>query len=281
MKLLKSYILKNSLVKFSSKFSKNFSKKTTKPTSGSDVEADKTKKTVRGTNENNNVSNDKPTSQTTQNSQTSSTTSSSSNEKGVKIPFVNSVEGHKCPFSEDTISGRYAQTLFIAASKANELNAVFNDMTFIRELNQNSVSFKLFTENAGLNANQVNSFVEEMVKTGDLCKTTVKFIDLLAKNKRFMYIDQIALKFKRAYMMLSNEEKINIISAYELSSQEKDKVRSALEQNPENKGKTFIIDFTVNPSILGGLQMYSENKFMDLSLNSRIDKLKDEVNKML
>lgn len=44
MKLLKSYILKNSLVKFSSKFAKNFSKKTTKPTSGSDVEADKTKK---------------------------------------------------------------------------------------------------------------------------------------------------------------------------------------------------------------------------------------------
>lgn len=281
MKLLKSYILKNSLGKFSSKLIKNFSKKTTKPTSGSDVEADKTKKTVRGTNENNNVSNDKPTSQTTQNTQTSSTTSSSSNEKGVKIPFVNSVEGHKCPFSEDTISGRYAQTLFIAASRANELNAVFNDMTFVRELNQNSMAFKLFTENAGLNANQVNSFVDEMVKTGELCQTTVKFIDLLAKNKRFMYIDQIALKFKRAYMMLSNEEKINIISAYELSSQEKDKVRSALEQNPENKGKTFIIDFTVNPSILGGLQMYSENKFMDLSLNSRIDKLKDEVNKML
>ena len=281
MKLLKSYILKNSLMKFSSKLIKNFSKKTTKPTSGSDVEADKTKKTVRGTNENNNVSNEKPTSQTTQNTQTSSTTSSSSNEKGVKIPFVNSVEGHKCPFSEDTISGRYAQTLFIAASRANELNAVFNDMTFVRELNQNSMAFKLFTENAGLNANQVNSFVDEMVKTGELCQTTVKFIDLLAKNKRFMYIDQIALKFKRAYMMLSNEEKINIISAYELSSQEKDKVRSALEQNPENKGKTFIIDFTVNPSILGGLQMYSENKFMDLSLNSRIDKLKDEVNKML
>lgn len=281
MKLLKSYMLKNSLMKFSSKLIKNFSKKTTKPTSGSDVEADKTKKTVRGTNENNNVSNDKSTSQTTQNTQTSSTTSSSSNEKGVKIPFVNSVEGHKCPFSEDTISGRYAQTLFIAASRANELNAVFNDMTFVRELNQNSMAFKLFTENAGLNANQVNSFVDEMVKTGELCQTTVKFIDLLAKNKRFMYIDQIALKFKRAYMMLSNEEKINIISAYELSSQEKDKVRSALEQNPENKGKTFIIDFTVNPSILGGLQMYSENKFMDLSLNSRIDKLKDEVNKML
>ena len=280
MKLLRSCILRNSLLKLASR---NFNKKTTKPTSGSDVEADKTKKTVRGSSENNNVSKETQPQQSTQqaSSPSSSYTSSSSNYKWIKIPIVNSVEGHKCPFSEDTISGRYAQTLFIAASRAGELNSVFNDMTFIREINQNSATFKLFTENAGLNTNQVNSFVEEMVKTGDLCKTTVSFIDLLAKNKRFMYIDQIALKFKRAYMMLSNEEKINIISAQELSSQEKERVREALLQNPVNKGKTFIIDYTVNPSILGGLQMYSENKFMDLSLNSRIDKLKDEVNKLI
>ena len=36
-----------------------------------------------------------------------------------------------------------------------------------------------------------------------------------------------------------------------------------MESNPENEGKIFIIDFTVNPSIIGGLQMYTENKFMD------------------
>lgn len=104
---------------------------------------------------------------------------------------------------------------------------------------------------------------------------------MLGKNKRFMYVNEIAKKYIRSYSLLTNEEKITIISAKELNDQERNKVKQALEANPENKGKTFIIDYSVNPSILGGLQMYTENKFMDLSLSSRVDRIKDEVNKLI
>ncbi len=96
-----------------------------------------------------------------------------------------------------------------------------------------------------------------------------------------MYINDIAKKYIRAYLLLTKEEKITIISAQELTSQEREEVKSALLANPENEGKTFIIDYTVDPSIVGGLQMYTENKFMDLSLNSRLEKIKDEVNKLI
>lgn len=96
-----------------------------------------------------------------------------------------------------------------------------------------------------------------------------------------MYINDIAKKYVRSYSLLTNEEKISIISAVELSESEKNEVKSSLEANPENKGKTFIIDYSVNPAIMGGLQMYTENKFMDLSLSSRVDRIRDEVNKLI
>jgi F-type H+-transporting ATPase subunit O len=35
-------------------------------------------------------------------------------------------------------------------------------------------------------------------------------------------------------------------------------------------GVNFTIKYEVDPSILGGLQMYSGNKFMDCSLFSRV-----------
>lgn len=120
-----------------------------------------------------------------------------------------------------------------------------------------------------------------MATAGEFCNTTVKFCDLLGKNKRFMFVNDIAKKYIRSYGLLTNEEKITIISAQDLSESERNEVKSALEANPENKGKTFIIDYTVNPSIQGGLQMYTENKFMDLSLSSRLDKIRDEVNKLI
>jgi len=132
-----------------------------------------------------------------------------------------------------------------------------------------------------LNSTQIYSFSEELGKCGEFCSTTLKFCDLLGKNKRFMYINEIAKKYTRTYLLLTKEEKITIISAQELNQSEKDEVKKAISSNPENEGKTFIIDYSVNSSIIGGLQMYTENKFMDLSLSSRLDKIKDEVNKLL
>jgi F-type H+-transporting ATPase subunit O len=132
-----------------------------------------------------------------------------------------------------------------------------------------------------LNSTQISAFVNELAICGSFCKTTVKFCELLGKNKRFMYINEIAKKYCRSYLLLTKEEKISIIAAQELTAQEKADVKNALESNPENEGKIFIIDYSVNPNIIGGLQMYTENKFMDLSLTSRLDKIKEEVNKMI
>jgi len=142
-------------------------------------------------------------------------------------------------------------------------------------------SFRIFTDNSGLNSAQITNFVNEIASCGGFCKTTIKFCELLGKNKRFMYVNEIAKKYCRSYLLLTKEEKISIISSQELTSQEKADVKKALESNPDNEGKIFIIDYTVNPSIIGGLQMYTENKFMDLSLSSRLDKIKEEVNKMI
>ena len=96
-----------------------------------------------------------------------------------------------------------------------------------------------------------------------------------------MYINDIAKKYIKLYLLLTKEEKITIISAFELSTAQQDQVKNALLANKENEGKTFIIDYQINPNLIGGLQMYTENKFMDMSLSSRMDRIKDEINKMI
>lgn len=280
---MNSFLLKKSLKHltknfYASQLMRFGAKKTTKPTSGSDVEADKSKKVIRGSpsdGENTNTTETLSTSTSQTNTQTSNETNKP------KVLRVDSVPNNKPPFSEETVAGRYAQTLFMGGSQAKELYHVYNDMIYLNQLYETSSTFKTFTDNSGLNVSQLNSFSESIKECADFSKTTMSFLDLLARNKRYMYINEIAKKFIRAYHMLSKEEKITIISATELNSEERQRIKEALLANPENEGKTFIIDYTINSSIIGGLQMYSENKFMDLSLTSRLDKLKDEVNKLL
>ena len=55
----------------------------------------------------------------------------------------------------------------------------------------------------------------------------------------------------------------------------------ALKSNQQNQGKEFVIEFRVDETILGGLQMYTESEFMDMSLASRVDRLSQEIQKMV
>ena len=96
-----------------------------------------------------------------------------------------------------------------------------------------------------------------------------------------MYIKEITEKYQKLYQQFNKEEKITIISAVQLSSDEEKQVLGALKTNPQNQGKEFVIEFKVDETILGGLQMYTESEFMDMSLSSRFDKLNQEVNKLI
>jgi len=110
---------------------------------------------------------------------------------------------------------------------------------------------------------------------------TIKFLEVLAENKRLTYISGIATRYVKLYQQFNKEEKITIISAEPLSASEEAEVLAALKENASNAGKDFQLDFTVDASIKGGLQMYTETEFMDMSLNSRLDKLRNEITRLI
>lgn len=145
----------------------------------------------------------------------------------------------------------------------------------------NSETFKQFTQNAGVGSKEIKLFNDALTGLGSFHPLTIKFLEVLAENKRLVYISGIAQRYQKLYQQFNKEEKITIISAEPLSSSEQSEVLAALKANPQNEGKEFTLDFTVDPNIKGGLQMYTESEFMDMSLSSRLDKLRTEVMRMI
>jgi F-type H+-transporting ATPase subunit delta len=197
------------------------------------------------------------------------------------VKKIQSTPDHQPPSKEDTIPGRYATVLFTTASQESALYDVYEDMKFLGELYQNSESFQLFTQNAGVGVKEIRAFNAGLQETGDFHKVTIRFIEVLAENKRLMFIKEIAEKYGKLYQQFNKEEKITIISAYRLSADEEQQVHRALKANPQNQGKEFVIEFKVDTAILGGLQMYTESEFMDMSLQSRVDRLAQEIQKFV
>jgi len=139
----------------------------------------------------------------------------------------------------------------------------------------------LFTQNAGVGTKEITQFNDALQSVATFHPLTIKFLEILAENKRLSFIGDISVRYQKLYALLNKEEKITIISADTLSSSEQDEVLAALKANPSNEGKEFKLEFTTDPAIKGGLQMYTETEFMDMSLASRLDKLRTEVGRFV
>ena len=170
--------------------------------------------------------------------------------------------------------------LFQTASQNEALYAVYEDMKYLSELYAHSTQFRMFTENQGVGSDEIAKLNSALRETAPFHETTLRFLTVLAENKRLIFVSEIAEKYAKLYQEFNKEEKITIISATELSSDERSQVLAALQANPENAGKQFTIDYEVDETILGGLHMYTESEFMDMSLSSRLDRISAEVSKL-
>ena len=198
--------------------------------------------------------------------------------QGANVVQIETIEGHKPPVRDDSIEGRYASVLFSTASKNNSLYKVYADLEWLAALVNESKDFENMTKNAGLSPKDFAPINNELKRVGDLQDLTHRFLEVLVNNERLPDLPHIVEKYIKLYNVMNKEEKVTIISAEELSREEKKQVQDALGQG--FKGTQFTTDFQIDTSILGGLQMYTESKFMDLSLKSRIDRIQSEIHKM-
>ena len=196
------------------------------------------------------------------------------------IKQVDSTPDHQPPSKEDTIEGRYAGVLFTHASQSGQLYNVYEDIKYLQELFTHCESFRLFTENQGVGAKEIVELNKALKDTAPFSDVTLKFLEVLAENKRLVYISHIADRYSKLYQEFNKEEKVTIISAKELSDGQKSEVLAALKANPQNQGKEFTVEYEIDSTILGGLQMYTESEFMDMSLSSRMTRLTQEMDRL-
>lgn len=112
---------------------------------------------------------------------------------------ISSTPDHAPPSKEDTIPGRYATVLFTTASQNEALYNVYEDMKYLGELFAHSESFRLFTENAAVGNKEVALFNKALQEIGEFDPVTIRFIEVLGENKRFMYIPHICEKYAKLY----------------------------------------------------------------------------------
>ena len=191
---------------------------------------------------------------------------------------IKSVPGNKAPTNEENTHSRYASVLFKAASKKEALYLVHEDIKYLKELIVKCEAFRNFLVNLSFKRNEQLQVFETLGGENSFNKLTIDFLGTLIDNKRLDSLPKIVDKYIEFYKILNREENIRIISSSELEQADRDKVIEALKKS--HPGVNFTVKYEVDPTILGGLQMYSGNNFMDCSLLSRVQRIKSELSKM-
>mmetsp|Transcript_7324 Transcript_7324/g.13308 ORF Transcript_7324/g.13308 Transcript_7324/m.13308 type:complete len:209 (+) Transcript_7324:147-773(+) len=178
---------------------------------------------------------------------------------------------HRPPLDLYGLNARYANATYIAASKTNTLEKVESELLSIKASAENSKEFASFLENPLIGRDLKSKQVEELLK-GQTSPITLNLMTTLAGNARLNSVVGITDSYVKQMKAKRGEVEATIISADPLNKTQTAAVSEAMKsQFP--KGAKVVLKTEVDPSIMGGLQIQIGDKFLDLSVGSRIEEV--------
>ncbi|KAL6728967.1 hypothetical protein Aduo_000066 [Ancylostoma duodenale] len=109
-----------------------------------------------------------------------------------------------------------------------------------------------------------------------LAKESTNFLGLLAENGRLSKLEAVVASYEHIMRAHRGELFVQVTSAEPLSKSHESALSDALHKMAKS-GQKLNVTYTVKPSIMGGLVVTIGDKYVDLSIASRIKKLKETL----
>ena len=161
---------------------------------------------------------------------------------------------------------KYSNTLFDISKKYDLLNKIVPQLESIKSLYKNEPSFRLLFESKQIKLDIKKTIIANVLESyEDLVK---EFLYILMDNKLTSQLVNILNRFFSLATNELNNKKIEIIAAQELAED----VLQSLEKRLNCK-----IQLTINPSIIGGIQLRQGNTIFDNSISYQLNQLKNTL----
>eukprot|EP00106_Octopus_bimaculoides_P002913 XP_014770355.1 PREDICTED: ATP synthase subunit O, mitochondrial-like [Octopus bimaculoides] len=184
----------------------------------------------------------------------------------------------KAPVQVFGIEGRYATALYSAATKENKLDLVQKDLT----------ALKMY-----LNMKQCNKLVPAIISTENLKKIiyflpchfpaalvsvaqkmkynnlVVNLLGALSENGRIQKLSGVINAFETIMSSHRGEVPCTVTTAKQLDAATLKELQAAL-QLFLNKKEKLILETKVDPTIIGGMLVNIGDKFVDMSMSTKI-----------
>ena len=171
------------------------------------------------------------------------------------------------------ISVRYAKALFLFARENNELDNVSKDIEFIQSLFNEVHLLKFVLECPVIKTSSKLKIINE-VFSNRINAVSLKFLNLIIKNKRELHIQNISRNFIDRYKDFKGIKSVTLTTAYQIDDDTK---QHLIDKITKSINKIIELNETVNPDIIGGFILKIEDQQYDSTVTSKLLHIKRKL----
>ena len=167
----------------------------------------------------------------------------------------------------------YAKAIFSAALDVGNHERVAEDLALLSAVSKTQEVSRLI-EDPELSKDKIAQTIIGLAD-GEVDKLANKMLELLADNKRLNLIEAINTSYQELLEQHNNTSSIVVNVANQPSEDNKNMI---IEKLLSEHGEGSNIEFSEDPSIMGGLSIKIGDETLDLSIRGKVKKLVNQLN---
>ncbi|MDQ7833010.1 MAG: F0F1 ATP synthase subunit delta [Desulfovibrionaceae bacterium] len=174
------------------------------------------------------------------------------------------------------IARRYAKALFSLGlgQGGDAVSAYGKDLEELAAVLENVPELMRVFANPIFVASEKKAVLDGVLAKLSVSPVVKNFLGLLAEKERLSFLPEIAVYFRTLLDEAQGVVRGRLVTALNLAEARRDQIKSKLEAQT---GKKLVLDFAVDPEILGGVMLKVGDKVLDASLRAQLQILKEQI----
>jgi F-type H+-transporting ATPase subunit O len=167
------------------------------------------------------------------------------------------------------VEGRYAHALYSAAMKEKKLETVEKELKSFAELMKKEPKLAEFVANPSVQRTVKREALSKILQGQKFSNIVVNTFAALAENGRMNKVGGVLNSFNKIMSAHRGEVLCSVTTAKPLDQGHLKELRTALEAFLQ-KGETLQLETKVDPSLIGGMVVTIGDKYVDMSMATKI-----------
>jgi len=175
----------------------------------------------------------------------------------------------RTPLQVYGLDGRYATALYSAAVKNKTLESTEKELKQIHDLYSQDKKFNAFVLDPTIKRRDKKAALQQILKKVGVSETTQNFFAIVAENGRLGKFEAIFKTFEKVMSAHRGEVVCEVVTAKPIDEGTLREISGALQGFVKSNQK-IQISTRVDPTILGGMVVSIGDKYVDMSLATKI-----------